>query len=205
MGSLNPGRNHELQRLNLDNSYRNSPAPEISRSSSPASAWFPRSHAQDEPSSFRGSTNTLNPATKSHFIEDTTQLQPTDTRPPRTTSWGIYWRSPALMTFFLVAGIAFALGHHFHYQSLDGTEVSSETKQQWAIRIGTGFAFLCKASLVGSVGVAYTQRLWVTVKKRSLSLQNLDDAFSLTTDPFSFFSGVLISAKLLCLLAACMW
>ncbi|KAF4536060.1 Formylmethionine deformylase-like protein [Lasiodiplodia theobromae] len=48
-------------------------------------------------------------------------------------------------------------------------------------------------------------RLWVTVKKRYLSLQNLDDAFSLTTDPFSFFSGVLISAKLLCLLAACMW
>lgn len=197
MASLHPSRNHELQRLNLD-----SPAPEISRSSSPASAWFPRSH---EPSPFQGSTNTLNPATKSHFIEDTTQLQPTDTRAPRTTSWGIYWRSPALMTFFLVAGIAFALGHHFHYQSLDGTEVSSETKQQWAIRIGTGFAFLCKASLVGSVGVAYTQRLWVTVKKRYLSLQNLDDAFSLTTDPFSFFSGVLISAKLLCLLAACMW
>ncbi|OJD36450.1 formylmethionine deformylase-like protein [Diplodia corticola] len=212
MGSLHP--NHELEGLASQSRQQSATpchdnsAPEISRSSSPVSGWFGRGHAQpqDDPPSFHESTNALNPATKSHFIEDATQLQPTDSRTSRTASWRIHWRSPTLMMFFLIAGIAFALGHHFHYQSLDGTTVSTETSQQWAIRIGTGLAFLCKTSLAASVGVAYTQRLWVTVKKRVLSLQNLDDAFSLTTDPFSFFSSrVLISAKLLCLLAACMW
>ncbi|KAK8157436.1 hypothetical protein IWX90DRAFT_324026 [Phyllosticta citrichinensis] len=125
---------------------------------------------------------------------------------PKIASWNIHWRSPALMAGFFLAGVWFALGHHFHYQALEDQEVGSATRQQWAIRIGTLLAFLSKACLAGAVGVAYTQRLWVTVKEKPISLRNLDNVFSLTTSPVSFFSlEVLTSAKVLCLLAACMW
>lgn len=110
------------------------------------------------------------------------------------------------MAYLFLAGVACAIGHHFHYASLDGTAVDTEVSQQWAIRIGTGLAFLAKTCLTASVGVAYTQRLWVTVKKKPISLGNLDNVFSLTTDPLSFLSfEVLFSAKMLCLLAASMW
>ncbi|KAL8303353.1 hypothetical protein RB600_006998 [Gaeumannomyces tritici] len=137
----------------------------------------------------------------------TTEYSPVrDIQASETVQWGVYWGSPALMAFLLIAGVAFALGHHFHYKSLNNTLVPSQESQQWAIRIGTGLAFLSKASLAASVGVAYTQRLWVSVKKRSMSLQNLDKAFSLTTDPFSFLSAFLIArTKMLYLLAAAVW
>ncbi|KAK7516273.1 hypothetical protein IWZ03DRAFT_186003 [Phyllosticta citriasiana] len=136
-----------------------------------------------------------------------TQTTPTGSESiPPVALWNIHWRSPALMAGFFLAGVCFALGHHFHYENLDDEEVGSATKQQWAIRIGTLLAFLSKACLAAAVGVAYTQRLWVTVKEKPISLRNLDNIFSLTTDPISFFSlEVLMSAKLLCLLAACMW
>ncbi|KAK8209880.1 hypothetical protein IWZ01DRAFT_332530 [Phyllosticta capitalensis] len=121
-------------------------------------------------------------------------------------SQNIHWQSPALMAGFFVAGVCLALGHHLHYQNLEGQVVGSATTQQWAIRFGTVFAFLSKACLTAAVGIAFTQRLWVTVKKEPISLRNLDNVFSLTTDPASFFSfEVLSSAKILCILAACMW
>lgn len=94
----------------------------------------------------------------------------------------------------------------FFLPLLNEKKVLGEQEQQWALRIGTGLAFMVKVALVASVGLAYTQRLWLTVGKRSITLQDLDDAFSLTTSPFSFFSGpVLRKAKVLCVLAICTW
>lgn len=120
--------------------------------------------------------------------------------------WRIHWRSPTLIVCLFLAGIVFAIGHHFYYASLDGTPVTSGVSQQWATRIGTGLAFLSKACLAASVSVAFTQRLWVTVKKKPISLGSLDNVFSLTTDPLAFLSfEVLFSAKILSLLAVCVW
>lgn len=150
------------------------------------------------------STPTFN---STHKCSPTAVYSPIEeTRAGETVQWGVHWGSPTLMAFLLVAGVAFALGHHLHYNSLNDTLVSSQQSQQWAIRIGTGLAFLSKASLAASVGVAYTQRLWVSVKKRNMSLENLDKAFSLTTDPFSFLSAFLIArTKMLYVLAAAVW
>ncbi|TLD13316.1 uncharacterized protein PgNI_02991 [Pyricularia grisea] len=124
----------------------------------------------------------------------------------RKTCSAILWSPPVIILLFLVIGVGSALGHHLYYRSLDEREVSSEQEQQWAIRIGTGLAFSAKVALVASVVLAYTQRLWVTVRKRSLTLQNLDDAFSLPTSPLSFFSAPLLKkGKVLYLLAICIW
>lgn len=124
----------------------------------------------------------------------------------KTTTWQIHWRAPTLILGSLVVGIALALGHHFYYQSLSGTTVSSDTRQEWALRFGTAFAFLTQSSLVASAGVAYTQRVWVTVKKKAFPLRTLDNVFSLQNTLWSFFSWeVLAQAKALYLLAICIW
>lgn len=124
----------------------------------------------------------------------------------RTTSWRIHWRAPALMIGLFVVGIVLAVGHHFYYQSLDGTTVSSDTRQEWALRAGTAFAFLTHSSLVASAGTAYAQRLWVTVKRKQFRIGALDNVFSLQSNPFSFLSWEVLSrAKLLCLLGLCIW
>lgn len=110
------------------------------------------------------------------------------------------------MIGLFVVGIALALGHHFYYQSLNGTLVTSDTRQEWAIRIGTAFAFLTHSSLVASAGTAYAQRLWVTVKRKQFRLEALDNIFSLQSSPFSFLSWeVLSKAKILWLLGLCIW
>lgn len=123
-----------------------------------------------------------------------------------TTTWQIHWRAPTLILGLLGVGIALALGHHFYYQSLSGTVVSSNTRQEWALRFGSAFAFLTQSSLVASAGVAYTQRVWVTVKKKAFPLRTLDNIFSLQNTLWSFFSWeVLAKAKALYLLAICIW
>lgn len=124
----------------------------------------------------------------------------------KTTTWQMHWRAPTLILGLLAIGIALALGHHFYYRSLNGTAVSSDTRQEWALRFGTAFAFLTQSSLVASAGVAYTQRVWVTVKKKASPLRTLDNVFSLQNTLWSFFSWeVLAKAKALYLLGICIW
>lgn len=124
----------------------------------------------------------------------------------KTTTWQIHWRAPTLILGLLAVGIALALGHHFYYQSLNETTVSSDTRQEWALRFGTAFAFLTQSSLVASAGVSYTQRVWVTVKKKAFPLRTLDNIFSLQNTLWSFFSWeVLAKAKALYLLGICIW
>ncbi|POS75951.1 hypothetical protein DHEL01_v205650 [Diaporthe helianthi] len=124
----------------------------------------------------------------------------------RTTAWRIHWRAPALMVGLFAVGIMLSIGHHFYYQSLDGTIVTSDTRQEWALRAGTAFAFLTHSSLVASAGTAYAQRLWVTVKRKQFRLGALDRMFSLQSSLFSFLSWEVLSrAKLLCLLGLCLW
>lgn len=124
----------------------------------------------------------------------------------KRTMWRIHWKVPSSMLGYLVLGIGFALGHHFYWQSLDGKQVDSETEQEWAQRYGIVFAFLAQSALCLSVGVAFVQRVWLTIRRKPMELRNLDKAFSLKSDVFAFFSWeILRKAKLLCLLGICAW
>lgn len=121
-------------------------------------------------------------------------------------AWRIHWRAPVLMVGYLVLGIGFALGHHFYWYSLDGAVVPSQTDQEWSQRYGIAAAFLAQSTLTLAVGVAYTQRVWVSVKRRPLTLSGLDKVFSLQDDIFAFLSWeVLSKAKFLCLLGLVAW
>lgn len=68
--------------------------------------------------------------------------------------WGtkVHWFLPSLMFGLLLLGFLGAVAHHLFYDSLDGREAKNQLAM---IRIGTALAFFTKATLVGSVVIAY--------------------------------------------------
>ena len=99
------------------------------------------------------------------------------------------------MVSSLIAGVAFAIGHHLYYQNLNATPVSdaeyvllgaSISAQQTAIAVGTALAYLVKSCLVLAIAIAAVQIFWSEVHLRSaktpLTLERLDLAHSATSD-----------------------
>ncbi|KAL4911902.1 hypothetical protein BDW62DRAFT_206992 [Aspergillus aurantiobrunneus] len=123
-----------------------------------------------------------------------------------SAAWGIGWWCPSLMVGFFICGAMLAMGHHLYYRSLNNTLVHSVDEQTWAIRIGTGFAYLVKTSLVSAVGIAAAQVTWATVRRTNVKLSGIDGMFAILNDPMSFLLPELwMHAKILTLLAIVSW
>lgn len=105
----------------------------------------------------------------------------------------IHWFGPVSMLAALLAGLALALGHHFFYKKLDGTEVPSGSykvsdydsgisRQQSYFTLGTAFAFTVKTCLVLAVSTAYVQLFWKSLagqlSSKPFSLRSIDKAYS---------------------------
>ena len=141
----------------------------------------------------------------------------------------IHWRYPALTLLLFVAGILLAVGHDIYYGTLNGqradldgsTTASASTstsnpfaslvgsnvsQQTWAIRIGTGLAFLCKTALSIVVGLVGAQQIWYTLRRKDTSIYRIDGMFQLIENPLALLNGGLIwHAKLLSVLALVSW
>lgn len=120
--------------------------------------------------------------------------------------WGIYWYTPVTMAFLFILGVGSAVAHHVYYSKLHGTAAGDAYKQQWVIQIGTGLAFLSRAALVSVLGISRTQWLWVTLRKRFMTLAGIDAMFGVTSDPVYFLNlDMLRRAKLVTFMAAIVW
>ncbi|CEN62687.1 hypothetical protein ASPCAL09319 [Aspergillus calidoustus] len=136
-------------------------------------------------------------------IESPPHAPKVEAAPPQ---WGIGWQCPTMMIGFAVCGALLALGHHLYYDSLDNTLVTSTNQQTWAIRIGTGFAFLVKASLVSAVGVAAVQEIWAVLRRKYMTLRGIDGMFAVLTSPLAFLVPDLwMYAKILTMMAIVSW
>jgi hypothetical protein len=94
---------------------------------------------------------------------------------PRSPPRKIHWRVPTVIILAFVAGLAFALGHHAFYSSLNGQPVDDYIfGQQINLAVGQAFAFLVRASLVISIGASYWQVFWGTVLHATLALSQVD-------------------------------
>lgn len=85
--------------------------------------------------------------------------------------------APAAMIGSLTIAILFALGHHLFNWSLQrpGQVVPTSTFRQGInTSAGTAFAFLVKAALTVALGTAYTQLLFDTLLKNTLSIEITD-------------------------------
>ncbi|CAI7641693.1 unnamed protein product [Penicillium glandicola] len=147
-----------------------------------------------------------------HTSDRKTPEQNTSASPPAVgdesapVAWGIGWRCPTLMIISVVCGAMLSVGHHLYYRSLDNTLVNSVNQQTWAIRIGTGFAFLINSFLVSAVGIAAAQEIWATLRRKSVRLSGIDGMFEVLTSPFAFLIPDLwIYAKTLTILAIISW
>ncbi|GAB7341482.1 hypothetical protein MBLNU457_7714t1 [Dothideomycetes sp. NU457] len=98
--------------------------------------------------------------------------------------------APAVMIGSLTIAILFAVGHHLFYWSLQrpGQVVPTSTFSQGInTSAGTAFAFLVKAALTVALGTAYTQLLFDTLFKNTLSVEITD-----------ILTGMLASAIQMC-------
>ncbi|KAH6721522.1 hypothetical protein BKA61DRAFT_159962 [Leptodontidium sp. MPI-SDFR-AT-0119] len=123
--------------------------------------------------------------------------------PIMTTQWGVHWYSPTCMPSLLVLGLFTMLGHHLFNDRLHGREVHDP---QWPQRWGLALSTFGKVCLAGAVEIAYKQRLWITVKKRSFKIKTLNGIFSACYDPLEFLNVELVcNATIMTLLAGLIW
>lgn len=135
---------------------------------------------------------------------EATQKPPSWQPPP--VKWGIGWRFPILLVSFFITGTLAAMGHHIYYQGLENTPVQSSSQQIWAIRIGSGLAFLSKTCLAAVMSMIATQQIWFTVRRRFITLRGIDSMFKLMSDPTAILNRDLLTwAKTLALLASLSW
>lgn len=92
-------------------------------------------------------------------------------------------RAPLVMILSLMAAFLFAIGHHCLYHSLDSKIISSTPlAQQLNIAIGTTLAFLVKALILIAIGSAYSQVLWRTLTRQTLTVRTIDSLSLLLHD-----------------------
>ncbi|PKX88316.1 uncharacterized protein P174DRAFT_465245 [Aspergillus novofumigatus IBT 16806] len=136
----------------------------------------------------------MSPPTYDRTVPDKQPQSPVASASPRdgyTGDMGIGWRHPALMVGLVISGAMLSMGHHFYYRSLDGGRVASREEQTWAIRIGTGFAFLIKSCLASA-------ETWATLRRKSHVCRRDSPLALLTLDLWVY-------AKTLTVLAIVSW
>jgi hypothetical protein len=88
---------------------------------------------------------------------------------------GMHWQAPTTIILAYTASLAFAIGHHVFYKSLDQLSVDETLfDQQINIAIGTAFAFLFRANLVLATCTAYWQVFWATALRNTLTISSMD-------------------------------
>lgn len=96
-----------------------------------------------------------------------------------------------MLSTFLTA-LAFAIGHHAFYQSLNDSPVLNSapfslttsydvSDQQFNVSVGTLFAFFVKALLKIAVSTVFDQFEWKSVRGRTTRIGIIDSGFSRTT------------------------
>ncbi|KAG8714089.1 hypothetical protein FRC08_012376 [Ceratobasidium sp. 394] len=123
-----------------------------------------------------------------------------------TTSTRLDLRTTVLMCCLLLLGIGCAIAHHAFNSYLDDKSTNA-FDQAWAIRIGTALSMAFKTAVLASMGMAFSQRMWFSVRRKAMSVKSLDALFgAFGGDPRSLFQGDLYrSARLALLIAVSSW
>ena len=108
-----------------------------------------------------------------------------------------------MMYIFFFFGILGAIGHHIFYHTLAGREASNQLQM---LRYGTVLAYFTKACLVGSIIIAYRQRLWLTMRSKTLYVSTIDGLFEVVEDLSALLnSEVWTRVKVAGLMALFIW
>ncbi|EEU43795.1 uncharacterized protein NECHADRAFT_95095 [Fusarium vanettenii 77-13-4] len=118
-------------------------------------------------------------------------------------SWEGFLLRPWKMFLILLIGVIFAVGHHLFYLHLDGKEGDA---QSLMFRYGTIIAFCAKTSFGTAVTMAFQQRAWLVVRRRTARLDTVDSIFTANTEFMSLVDWRAIKrAKISTCLALYCW
>lgn len=99
------------------------------------------------------------------------------------------WRAPIIIVSTLMAGLGFAMAHHFSNAYLNHKLISDVIiPQAWVSRLQTLFAFLVKMYLTISIGAAFVQHQWWNFHRRQFSAREIDAVTTVLGDIFSLFT-----------------
>ncbi|KUJ17415.1 uncharacterized protein LY89DRAFT_733266 [Mollisia scopiformis] len=149
----------------------------------------PRKVSFAKPQVYFRSISFQSPFYRPERVDSDTTISKTSRRrhstPPGPIPQGIYWPSPMMMIGLFCIGIVISAVHHVYYSFLDRRRVGDDQEQQRAIRFGSTFAHMVQTTLVASVGYSFTQTLWKTLRKKSVSIRALDAAFGADRSPWA--------------------
>ncbi|PUU80022.1 hypothetical protein B9Z19DRAFT_1045457 [Tuber borchii] len=115
----------------------------------------------------------------------------------------LHWSLPSTIVGLLILGLLGSFLHHRFYRWLDGERAEDQFTATW---FGNALAFLTKAALVGSITLAYRQRIWYTLRTKAITIKGIDNLFTLTENPVRFYSkDVLVRAGVATVVALATW
>jgi hypothetical protein len=84
--------------------------------------------------------------------------------------------------------VLMAVVHFLFYYYMNGRKPALIERVYWAQTIGNGFSYAVKASLTGSIGIAYVQHLWQLFRSKPIQVSTIDELLSLPFAPLNLFS-----------------
>lgn len=126
-----------------------------------------------------------------------------------TSSWGIGWKIPALMTANYCFALGIAVAHYllFHYIDRKPADGAHPLVRQSYVAttsniLSNAFGFAIR----GSMAVAFTQYLWHLLRAYSMKVSTIELLFCLRTNPVHLFKYTAYAATpSLCALAIFIW
>ncbi|KUJ09690.1 uncharacterized protein LY89DRAFT_761314 [Mollisia scopiformis] len=119
--------------------------------------------------------------------------------------WTIGWRTPIVMVSCYVLALLLSITHLVMFIFLDNKPIISY-HQSYVTTASTNLASSFRLTLKVALGVAFTQTLWRLLRKSSQTLRNVEDLFTMRTNPFLAVRwGILRSAPLLSLFVLVLW
>ncbi|KAJ8113850.1 hypothetical protein OPT61_g4117 [Boeremia exigua] len=95
----------------------------------------------------------------------------------------IGWWTPVIIVGCFLAATVVAILHYVYFRIIDDKSVDSTIPQSWNNALSVTFAHLFATTLATSASTAFTQLLWWYLRRRSLSISNIDTLFSLNFRP----------------------
>ncbi|KAF2129167.1 hypothetical protein P153DRAFT_397338 [Dothidotthia symphoricarpi CBS 119687] len=155
------------------------------------------------------------------LVEDDEPTHPDSSKPPYTsspmnsardlklsTTWRELWRTPSTMAALFLLACVFAMLHLVLFIALDKrrTDGPDTLSQSYVAVLSHLLGVSFRASLSGSLAVAYTQYLWRLLRQRPIKISSIETLFKITRNPFLLLQPKLITiAPMLVILAAYTW
>jgi hypothetical protein len=115
-------------------------------------------------------------------------------QPSHSSLWSVGLMTPASIVCFFLLATLIAIAHYSYCCYLDEKFIEETIPQSWNAALSIAFARAFSTALAASASTAFTQVLWWYLRRKVLSLSNIDALFSISTGttPLLWFFAFLL-------------